>query len=161
MIEIKLTKFPTHLPITNPKKAKPKYVKLNGQLLYNSNVNRFARNTLMDNIHKYVMNKIPKRLKIYNFPIKVKFIIKTVINHGSIQRRNEVIIWKYPDDNYVPNYDLDNMLQLWVKGSLDCLVKAKIIPDDSVQYINNIEYEFEAIEEFDNREIIIQIYEKN
>ena len=159
MIEFKLKQFPTHLKTTNPKKAKPKFSKINGQLIYNSNVNRFARNTLMTELHKYVMKRIPKKLKVEKFPIKVKIILRTVINHASIQRRNEKITWKYPSEEYVPTSDLDNMIVIWSKGILDCIVKSDIIPDDTIQYITNIEYEYQQVDDLEDREIIVQISE--
>lgn len=159
MIEIKLKQFPLHLPYTKNKKAPNKYVKLNNQTIYNGKINRFARAILMGNLHSYVLGKLPKKHKVKDYPVKIHYIIKTVINHGDISRRKEKLIWKYPSDEYVPRWDIENLASIWIKGGNDALVLAKIIPDDSVQFVNQISYEFIPVKELDNRSIIIQIYE--
>ena len=92
MIEIRFPNFPTHIPITKNKKAPDKYVKVNAQGIYNGAIARFGRSIAVRNLHSYFLHFIPKGLKIDNVT-KIKYIIKTVINHGDISRRNHKIIW--------------------------------------------------------------------
>ena len=160
MIEIRLKEFPTHLPTTNNKKAPDKYAKLNYQSIYNGSINRFGRANLMNALHSYFMSKINKKYKIKNFPIKIHYIIKTVINHGDIRRnKNGKISWKYPSKNYIPTWDIENLANIWIKGGNDSLTKAKIIPDDSVEFLLGTSHEFIQVNSFKDREIIIKIEE--
>lgn len=157
MIEIRLKNFPTHLPITKNKIKEDKYAKLNFQSVYNGSINRFARATLMENLHHYVAKRLPKTFGDLQFPIRPHYIIKTVINHGDIQRRNGNIIWKYPKEGYVPKWDIDNLAFIWIKGGNDAIASSGLIPDDCVFYLNGGSYEFIPVDDFEEREIIIQI----
>lgn len=157
MIEFKFKQFPTHLPISKNKTKKDRYMKVNSQSVYNSNVNRFSRNNVMDAMHNYALGKISKKIKVEDYPISIHYIYKTVINHGDISRRNDNIVWKYPSEDYIPSWDLENAIGLWIKGLNDALVIAGIIKDDSVQYVRKISYEFVPVDDINQREIIIQI----
>ena len=44
-----------------------------------------------------------------------------------------------------------------MKSMFMFLVKAKILPDDSIKYVNGISYEFIKVDDINDREIIIQI----
>lgn len=159
MIEIKLPQFPTHVPYTSNKKAPDKYIKVNNQNIYNGAIARFGRNTAVKNLHHFFLAYMPSDVKAET-PVKILYTIKTVVNHGAIQRRKGEIMWKYPSDKYVPNWDIENLAGILIKTGNDSLVKARIIPDDSIEFLTNIEYEYVQVDDIDNREIIIKIYEK-
>lgn len=158
MITISLKKFPTHLPYTKNKKAPDKFAKLNFQSIYNGSINRFARATLMENLHKYVFGRIKMKNPKLIYPVKIKYTFKTVINHGDISRRGGKIIWKYPKEQYVPGWDIENLANIWIKGGNDALVKAKVLKDDSIQYVSGTSHEYVEVSNFEDREIIIEIY---
>ncbi len=158
MIEIKFDEWPTHVPITSNKRAPDRYVKVNAQNIYNGAIARFGRNTAVKNLHCYFLSKIPKGLTIKT-PVKIKYIIKTVINHGAIRRRNGKVIWKYPKEGYVPNWDIENLANILIKTGNDSLAKAGVLPDDSIEFLTKIEYEYQQVDDIEDREIIIQIYE--
>lgn len=157
MIELRFPQWPTHVAITKNKRAPDRYVKVNSQGIYNGAIARFGRNVAVKNLHKYFLQHIP-RGTVIEPPVKIKYIIKTVVNHGSIMRRNNKIHWKYPDKEYIPNWDIENLAGILIKTGNDSLVKAKVIPDDSIEYLHNIEYEFQPVRDLEDREIIIQIY---
>lgn len=161
MVEIRFPEFPTHVPYTNNKRAPNKFIKVNSQSLYNGKLARFGRSEAVRNLHRFFLRNIPKRLKIRNYPIRIKYIIKTVINHGAISLRKGGICWKYPSEEYIPNWDIENLAAIWIKTGNDSLVRAKVIPDDSIDYVTNIEYEFQSVDNLEDREIIIQIFDKN
>lgn len=156
---IKIKDWPLHVAYTKNKKVPNKYIKLNNQSIYNGRINRFSRATVMDNLHKFWMRKFPKKSKISKFPVNIYYTIKTVINHGDISRRNDKLIWKYPSKNYIPRWDIENLASIIIKSCNDALVIAKIIPDDSVNYVTKISYEFIPVDELNDREIIIKIEE--
>jgi len=156
MIELRFPKFPTHIPYTSNKKAPNRYIKVNSQNIYNGAIARFGRNTAVKSLHHYFLSYIPRGLEIET-PVSIKYIIKTVINHGAIQRRKGEVNWKYPKEGYIPNWDIENLAGILIKTGNDCIVKAKIIPDDSIQYLTKIEYEYQQVDDLEDREIIIQI----
>ena len=131
---IVIPEFLTHVEKTDNKVAPNKFVKINNQTIYNGAITRFTRN-----------------------PVKIKFIIKTVLNHGSISRRNGKINWKKVGKNYVPNWDIENLSSIWIKCINDVLVKKRILVDDNVKFIKKISYEFEEVDDISEREIIVEI----
>lgn len=159
MILLTLNQFPIHLAYTNNKKTVNKYAKLNYQSIYNGKINRFARATLMDNLHKYIefeiLSQKVKKIKL-TYPIKLHFEIHTVINHGDISLRKGVLNWKKPDKDYKATWDIENLASIWIKGFNDALTISKTIPDDNVQYIKSISYEFIPVEELTDRKIVVR-----
>lgn len=157
LYNVRLDKFPTHLPYTKNKKAPDKFVKINNQSIYNGKLNRFSRNNVIGELHRYICKRIPKDIKIKQYPISVTFDIHTVINHGSVRKLGENIIWKYPSEEYVATWDIENLATIWIKAGMDSLVKSKVIPDDNVNFINSITYRYYPIEDFEHRYINITI----
>jgi len=155
MVKLVLDKFPTHVAYTENKKAPDKYTKVNNQSIYNGKINRFSRNTAVRNLHSYVEGKIPSSTKLVNYPLKIKYLIRTVKNHGSISRRNGKIIWKPAKKDYVPTWDIDNLAFLWIKTINDTLTKKGVIIDDNVNYVISGCYEVEFVDDLEDREIIV------
>lgn len=156
MVEIRLKQFPTHIEKTDNKKAPNKFWKINNQSIYNGSVNTFARAIVIKNMHKYIISKINVFPK-FTGPVTVDIIIKTVKNHGSIQRRNGKIIWKQPKNDYKPTWDEDNLSAIWTKTIRDSLTKLDIIPDDNVEFIKGGYRGVEFVKDINDREIIIKI----
>lgn len=161
-MKIIIKEFPTHIARTNNKVAANKMIKINNQSIYNSNLNRFARNIVMDNLHNYLSKLFKPYLSIYKreppaFPLKITVNFYTVINHGSISMRSGKLCWKYPKKNYIPNWDIENLATIWIKAICDTLVKCKFFPDDNVKYLSSISYNYYEIEKLEDRKIEIEI----
>jgi len=161
MIEIRIKEFAVHSPFTKNKKAPDKYIKLNAQSIYNGKLNRFGRANVMDWLHDYIIRHIPKKTVVNNYPVKIHYVIKTVINHGDIKLLKGVLNWKLPKEDYEPLWDIENLANIWIKAGNDALTKAKVILDDSVQYVNGVSYEFIPVTNLEDRVIIIRIYEND
>lgn len=159
MYKIILEKFPTHIAKTNNKFAPNKMIKLNNQAIYNGALNRFARNIVMTNLHNYVIKEIKTDLQppLETFPLWLVIEIHTVKNHGSISMRKGKICWKAPELDYKPNWDIENLASIWVKAINDSLTMCGIIPDDNIEYINQISYKFVKVKNLDDRKIVIKI----
>ena len=157
-LDLNINRFPTHIAYTDNKVKPNKYVKINGQTIYNGKISRFNRNILMRNMHDYLVPFLEGN-KIEDFPIKVCLTIRTVINHGDIQRRADKksggyrIIWNKPDDEYEPTSDLDNIGWIWIKAFNDALKKAGVISDDNFKFINGYSVDFEEVENLDDRQL--------
>ena len=158
--EFDLKNFPTHIEKTDNKVAVNKFVKINNQSIYNGAINRFTRNTVIKNMHKYIENELIKHdFKSISFKsaVSISFKIKTVLNHGNISRRSGKINWKKPSKKYVPNWDIENLASIWIKCINDVLVKNGVILDDNVYFLSKISYEFEEVQDINDLEIKIKI----
>lgn len=157
-MRITIRQFPTHIAKTKNKVAPDKYIKINNQSIYNSNLNRFARNIVMSNLHAYLEPIFkPFAGLITDFPVKVTIHIYTVENHGSISRRKGKTIWKPVKVGYIPNWDIENLASIWIKAINDTLTKCEVIPDDNIAYINNINYKYHKVNDIKDRKLIIEI----
>ena len=149
-----------HIEKTNNKIAPNKFVKINNQAIYNGSLNRFGRAIVMENLHNYISVFLPKKLK--NLEIKKRILInyklRTVINHGDIRLVKGKTSWKKPNKaTYQANWDLDNLMFIWIKAFNDTLVKNKAVLTDSVGVIVGTNYEFEEVEDLESAELEISI----
>ena len=158
--EIKIKEFPTHMPITNNKIAANKMMKINNQILYNQKLSHFSRANFVTHMHNFIINEIDKTKGIsgINYPVYISFHMKTVYNHGSISLRKGILTWKPPKKDYIPNYDLDNVLGVWEKTGIDSLVRSGILVDDNISIVKTISKKISIVEDIKDRELIIKIY---
>ena len=159
-----IPEFPTHIARTDNKVAVNKMIKINNQSIYNGGLNRFARNIVMTNMHKYLRKQLKPYVKTWKrekvvFPISIDLTICTVVNHGSISMRSGKICWKYPKEGYEPNWDIENLATIWIKALNDTLTELGFIPDDNIVYIHKISYNFKDVEDLKDRALIILIDE--
>jgi hypothetical protein len=116
--------------IANPKaQGTPKIITINGQKIYNGEVNKNVRNKVMMEIKKSFKPYIEKMEPISNYPIKITLEI-----HDTIRESQSNNLW-----------DIDNRSYPYIKGFQDCLTgncdklgnlrNKKIIEDDSVLFI--------------------------
>lgn len=164
-MKITINKFPTHIAKTDNKIAQNKYIKINNQSIYNSNLNRFARNIVMKNLHNYLVDIFKPFKSLFHkekkeYPINICLDIYTVKNHGSISRRKNKIIWKTPKLDYIPNWDIENLSAIWMKAINDSLVKAGFFPDDNIDYVFDIRSRYFEVKDIEDRKLIISINEK-
>lgn len=164
--KIIIPQFITHIAKTNNKKAPNKYIKINNQLIYNSNLNRFARNIVVNNLHDYLIDYINKQLKfkLINPPYQVGLDVYVPINYGDISRRTKkgvpYICWKKPKEDYVPSWDIDNLGDLWLKVFKDALQLSGVLENDHVGFIiANGPTIFHQINDLKDRKLIFKIKE--
>lgn len=130
--------------ISNNKTAnKERYVKVNGQEVYNQaggSFNRaFMRNVLHNYFKKYLVDIKPiEDIEVFPLYIWIKFYIHDMGKH---------------------NIDNDNKWP-WRKFFQDSLTEAGIIPDDNVQYINDNRETTYLIPDTEQQKMEIIIYGK-
>lgn len=130
------------LIIKNSKSAgKPRYKKINGQEIYNGNISRQARASLVKKIHEYFKPllkdvEIPVDLSLYPLTLELLFYIKDMGKN---------------------NIDNDNKW-IWRKCVQDTLTELGKWPDDNNYIINRNEEETILIPEDEEQELIINIY---
>lgn len=149
----------SHIPKTDNKKAPNKFFKINNQAIYNGSLNKFARAIVTENMHNYVINSIPEEylnLKIEKTQL-VEYKFYTVRNHGDISKRGGKRIWKAPKADYKPDWDLNNISDIWQKTGNDALVLAGVLTDDNVGVIRKTSYEFIEVAHIDDLELEIII----
>lgn len=107
--------------ISNPRTVgEPKYWHINFQGLYSNFVYPQVRAGYINQIKDHIRPYFHSFNKVITFPIKVEFTI-------------------YSKEQKI---DIDNRSVLYIKCFQDLLTKEGIIPDDSSEYINNIEYKW-------------------
>jgi len=164
---VQINKFITHIAKTRNKIAPNKFIKINNQLIYNSNLNRFARNIVVDNLHTYLIEYISRFLiiKLNNPPYQVSLDIYVPINYGDVSRRklkdgNFHIIWKEPTIDYEPTWDIDNLGDIWLKVFKDALQLSKVIENDNVRFVkSNGPATFHEIQDLNERKLVFKIIE--
>ena len=162
-----IPKFITHIPKTNNKVAPNKYIKINNQLIYNSNLNRFARNIVINNMHNYLINYIKENnLKLDNPPYQVAVDIYVPINYGNVSRRKKkgvpYISWKEPTKDYEPTWDIGNLGEIWLKTFEDSLQISGAIKNDNIEYVySHGPTTWIKVNTLDERKLIFRITEIN
>jgi len=129
--------------ISNKKSAnKPRFVKVNGQDIYNQKNNSFSRNFLRNFLHDYFKIHLDKvePFKLDDYPLTVEFLF-------------------YMHDEGKHNIDNDNKW-VWAKGFRDTLTELKLIPDDNCYVISRDESETILIPQEEEQKLIINIYGK-
>ena len=116
--------------IANPKAAgTARHVVINGQKIYNGEVDKHVRNKVLSEIKKSFIPYINQLDIILKFPIRIRCEI-----HDVIRENNGGSLW-----------DLDNRSWPYIKAFQDCLTGnrnkdlllqcKKVIPDDNILYI--------------------------
>jgi Holliday junction resolvase RusA-like endonuclease len=111
--------------IANPRTVgTPKYKVINGQSIYNGQIQRFERAVVIDAIKASFRPYLKEVKTILQYPIKITYTFEDdFLGDGSVKRQ-----------------DLDNHAYLYGKCFQDLLTEKGIIRDDSVEYVNGIEY---------------------
>lgn len=153
---ITLKYFPTHIERTQNKIKSNKFIKINNQSIYNGAITRFSRAIVINNIHKWILSELQDQdLPKINDPVKLVLRFYTVRNHNTIKRIKEKIQWKPPEDNYIINWDEDNLRGIWEKTIKDCLTKLGVWPDDTAYYCRGIDSEIIFVDHIEERKIEI------
>jgi len=156
VIRITIPEFITHV-----NKSKTKYVKINGQNIYNGNLNPFTRAKMVKQMHDYVKSFINEELQGRDlsrlYPLSICLEVHTPINHGNIRLLKSGISWKPPKEDFVATWDADN---LWIWGKIfnDTLTELGYIDDDSVSFVTDSgRVKFRAVDEYKDRKLVFVI----
>lgn len=124
--------------IKNPlAQGTPKYVRINFQSIWNSNVSDHTRNKVAESLHESYQEALSKIVPITEgFPLKTNFTMYTQLSNLQEQ-------------------DVDNLTFLYIKTFHDALTLSGIIPDDKLKYIKRYEA---GHEESDSDYIVVDIY---
>lgn len=130
--------------IANPKTHGTEKIKIiNGQKIYNGEIQRWDRAKLMDTIHKSFIPYICKLKAIKEFPIKIYCEVHDLVDDPLLKNQ----VW-----------DLENRVFPYFKGFHDVLKHQGIIPDDNILYITQpTAARFIPIEEGQERKLVFII----
>lgn len=153
--------FPTHAPITKNKTKVDKYIKINGQSLYNGSLQYYQRDIAVNWLHAYLCNHTKDWDQFKNitlkYPVQVSLDFHVPLNYGTIRRIKGKTIWKPAKEDYEPNWDADNQW-IWNKLFCDVLQIKRIIPNDNVKYINTVgPITFVETSDLNDRKLIFKI----
>lgn len=166
LLEFDIKEFPTHIAKTANKYKENQFIKINGQLIYNSNLSRFQRNIVVKNMHNFIMPLLAKDINILESDLTVRLEYNLPINYATVSRRYKkdlfkwIISWKEPAEDYEPTNDIDNIDLIWRKVIIDCL-KQDIIIEDNMKYVRRVISEVNFVDTLDERFIKITIYKNN
>ena len=158
--EIVFPEFPTHVKLT-----KTKNFKISTQGIYNAKLHHHSRSKVIQYMKDYVVSQLPTDWYVdeRHLPIKTLLTFHAPINWGSVRMSAGVVKWKPSPEDYHPVHDLDNFAWIWSKVIQDCLVSENILPEDTVEFIDCIEYKYQPVDTFDERKISLKLIknEKN
>lgn len=161
MNQIKITiPLPTHIRKTANKIKADKYLKINNQSIYNGNLNHFSRAIVVNHLHEHFAEAIDEKYKNLNISsnnISLIYEFHTVLNHGAARKTKAGISWNPPKKTYVPDWDLDNLSDLWTKIGNDTLVLQKVLQDDNVGFVKEEITRFVEIKELFDAKIELTI----
>lgn len=161
MNEIKITiPLITHIYKTANKVKANKLIKINNQAIYNGSLNTFARAIVVENLHLYFAEHIDdcfKGLLIDSDNVRLNYEFHTVLNHGNVKMLKSGISWNPPKKGYKPNWDFDNISNIWTKIGNDTLVLERVLLDDNVGIVKENNAKFIEIKELFDAKIVLTI----
>ena len=156
IIKIVIPEFMTHV-----NKSKTKYLKINGQNLYNGSLHYISRAKMVKQMHDYVKPFIDKELKGRDlsrlYPLSISLELHVPLNYGNVRMLKTGISWKPVRDDYIATWDADN---LWIWGKIfnDSLTEGGYIEDDSVSFVTNSGgVKFREIDNLKDRKLVFII----
>ena len=159
-MELKVFKkeFPliTHIAKTNNKIAADKMFKINNQSFYSQSLNRFARAVVVANMQDYVVSHVRDKITIKKSE-HILYHFKVVKNFSNIRMIKGKLHWKKPEKDYIPNWDVNNLSDVWIKIGNDSLTLAGIIKDDNASVINLTSYKVSYVDDIKDMTLTIAI----
>lgn len=149
-LKIILPEFLTHI-----NQSKNTFVKVGYNRIY-AGTNHFIRAKMVSQLHSFIDKAVPKNVTL-NYPVAIKLTITCPINWSSVRMYKKQVSWKKPDSKYKPNWDLDNLVNIWSKCINDVLIQNGILPDDTVEFITELNFKYIPCEELIDRNIIIEL----
>jgi len=166
--QVRIKKFITHVAKTSNKFKENKYIKINNNSIYSSNLNRFARNIVMRNLHDYLISSMVENNlnKLTNPPYQVSLIIYAPINYGDVRRLHRkgepYLAWNPPKSDYIPTWDIGNLGEIWLKAFEDALQLGGYIENDTIKYISSHgPITFKPVSSLEERTLIFKIQQLN
>lgn len=152
--EIEFKEFPTHVKV-----SKTKSFKISTQSIYNQRLHHHERSKIISFMKEYIKNNLPLNWRVTegSYPIKMLLTFFTPINWATVRMSKGEVKWSKPTKDYQAKHDLDNMSWIWGKTIQDCLKDYGIIPEDTVDFINDVEYAYREIDSFDERRINLKL----
>tara|TARA_R100000951_G_scaffold59067_1_gene49740 strand:- start:158 stop:664 length:507 start_codon:yes stop_codon:yes gene_type:complete len=155
-IRVTIPEFKTHVH-----KSKTKYIKINGQNIYNGRLHPFARAKMVKEMHEYVKPFIDKELKGRDLsllcPLSICLEVHAPINYGNVRMLKTGLSWKPAKDDFIAKWDADN---LWIWGKIfnDTLTEGNHIEDDSVSFITDSgRVKFREVKDLKDRKLVFVI----
>lgn len=152
--QFNFNQFPTHVNL-----SKNKTFKISTQSIYNHRLHHHERSKIISFMKEYVKQQIPSNWCVSEqvFPVKLHLTFYTPINWASVRMVKGELKWKKPANNYQAQHDLDNLAWIWGKVIQDCLKECLVIPEDTVDFVNDVEYSYVVVDTFEDRQIHLQI----
>lgn len=155
-ITLEFPEFITHIP-----QSKNKWIKIGYNRIYASG-HFTMRAALVAAMHGYIEKHIPANLDI-QAPVETCLTVYAPVNFGNVKRlKNKVtgkpyISWKPARPDYRPNWDIGNLAMIWIKCLDDVLIKKRLLPDDTIEYLTKTTYEFVEVENLKDRKLVYKI----
>lgn len=176
---ITLEKFPTHIMLSKKRRAKydiditgkqvllnagtagtPKFEKINGQAIYSGNMFEHTRNKMVNEMTKFILEKLAQEEPIYleeNEYLLIRGEVHTVINQDDYRMLKGVL--NVPKNmRKKSRWDVGN-LWIWSKVHDDTLVEGMVIEDDNISIVRGTgELLFFPIKDFEQRKLVFNIF---
>src|SRR6185369_5357019 len=125
--------------------GKPKMKNINGQAIYNGEIQKYDRNNMIGQIKDSFRKEIKSLKPITRFPIRIEvYLFDTIIDE---------------DFSNGQDWDVDNRFFPYGKAFADELKKQGKIPDDNRYYITTPPYAtFCPVDDIEDRKLIVKIY---
>ena len=125
--------------VANPKSAgTPKIKTINGQAIWNGEVQKFDRAKMMKAVKEFFDDKLKKTRPLLDcYPLHIQYHF-------------------YDDWSMYEKKDVSNAAHIYVKAFEDVLVDRKIIPEDNFRYISGY---YPQYHQSDVRKLIVEFYE--
>lgn len=167
-IKIEIPEFITHVLLTKGKVGgkPPTFAKINYQSIYNGKYQRHTRALIIDSIHKFLESYLLAYKDVAStaiisdidplLPYKVSLTIYCNKDLCRVKMINGKLSYKMGDKKYIPKWDLDNLGFIWIKAFQDVATRNRLIEDDSIEYIRNVEVRWEECK-YEDRRLIFEI----
>lgn len=124
---------------------KPRFVKINGQGIYNRTFNKFAQAKMIAFMKQWLKDSIERnpdckkinQLLKENYPIALSCEVHSPINYGNYKIKAETGELAKPKSAEASKWDLLNFGWIWIKCFEDFLTENRFIQDDSIAYIQS------------------------
>lgn len=122
-----------------------------------------VRKKVMKDLHDYLEDAIPSKTFKQSFaakPFKMHIEAHAPINWPQVKwYRDKGLKWTPPKKGYVPNWDIDNLMVIWIKLLNDHMVDHGLMPDDNVAYLRGCSYEYIECATLDDRKLVYQLFQ--
>jgi hypothetical protein len=162
---LKWRKFVTHVPYTDNKFARNKYIKIGGNSISNGSLQRFSRAVVKDNVTTELLPGVQllaascreSGIDITKHKWGLTMVFAAHLGYGSTALRftKKGFVNGGGDDATKPNWDLDNQW-IWTKFFLDACQKGGALDKDTVDRIVRESKEYKQVPTFEDRYLVFK-----